>query len=169
VPVASLLPSIRRIVRGIDPEQPISSAQMMSEVVADQTASRIAQLRVLGILALVALLLAGVGIHGLLAFAVSSRTQEIGVRLALGARSGSIAGMLLREGLVLAAAGIVPGAVIAYASGRAMQSLLIGVGPWDLPTVTAAVVLCTLTTLVGCLRPAVRASRVDPTAALRSD
>jgi ABC-type antimicrobial peptide transport system permease subunit len=169
VSLSSLLPAVRRIVRGIDPEQPISAAQMMSDVVADQTASRVAQLRVLGVLAIVALLLAGVGIHGLLAFAVSSRTQEIGVRLALGARSATIARMLLGEGLLLAGAGIVPGVAIAFAGGRAMQSLLIGVNPWDVPTVVGAVVLCVVTTLVGCLRPALRAARVDPIAALRSD
>ncbi|MFL5615240.1 MAG: ABC transporter permease [Gemmatimonadaceae bacterium] len=169
VPLPALLPSVRRIVRGIDPEQPISAAQTMSNVVADQTASRVAQLRVLGVLAIVALLLAGIGIHGLLAFAVSSRTQEIGVRLALGARSATIARMLLGEGLLLAGAGIVPGVAIAYAGGRAMQSLLIGVDPWDGPTVLGAVVLCVVTTLMGCLRPAIRAARVDPIAALRSD
>jgi putative ABC transport system permease protein len=167
--LSSLLPSVRGIVRDIDPEQPVSSAQMMSDVVSDQTASRVAQLRVLGILAIVALLLAGVGIHGLLAFGVSSRIQEIGVRLALGARSGMIARMLVREGLLLSVAGLLPGVAIAYAGGRAMQSLLIGVDPWDLPTVATAVSLCVLTTLAGCLRPAVRASRVDPIAALRSD
>jgi putative ABC transport system permease protein len=169
MPLPTLLPSVRAIVRGIDPEQPISAAQMMAEVVADQTASRVAQLRVLGVLAIVALLLAGVGIHGLLAYAVSSRTQEIGVRLALGARSGTIARMLLREGLLLAGAGIVPGVAIAYAGGRAMQSLLVGVDPWDPPTVVGAVALCVITTLVGCVRPALRACRVDPIAALRSD
>lgn len=88
--IASLLPAVRRIVHAIDPEQPISDASTMAAVVADQTASGAAQLRVLGILAAVALLLAGVGIHGLLAFAVSTWLQEIGVRLALGARSGTI-------------------------------------------------------------------------------
>jgi predicted permease len=75
VPPASLLPAVRHIVRGIDPEQPISDVKTMSQVVAEQSASRLAQLRVLGILAFIALLLAGVGIHGLLAFAVSSRMQ----------------------------------------------------------------------------------------------
>ena len=99
VPVASLVPSIRQIVGSIDPEQPISDARPMAQIVADQTTSRVAQLRVLGILAIVALLLAGIGIHGLLAFTVSSRSQEIGVRLALGARASTITRMILREGL----------------------------------------------------------------------
>jgi len=169
LPLASLLPAVRRIVHAIDPEQPISDAAMMTSVVADQTASRAAQLRVLGIMAAVALLLAGVGIHGLLAFAVSSRIQEIGVRLALGAPGGMITRMILREGLVLGFAGLLPGVLIAYAAGRAMQSLLVGVEPGDTVTFAAAVLLCLATTIVGCVRPALRASRIDPIAALRSD
>ena len=169
LPVASLLPAVRRIVRDIDPEQPISDAAMMSAVVADQTASREAQLRVLAILAAVALLLAGVGIHGLLAFAVSARLQEIGVRLALGARSGMITRMILREGLVLGLAGLLPGVLIAYAAGRGMQSLLVGVEPGDAATFAVAVLLCLVTIVIGCVRPALRASRIDPISALRSD
>lgn len=165
----SLVPAIRQIVRAIDPEQPLSDVQTMTDVVAAQTASRAAQLRVLGILALVALLLAGVGLHGLLAFTVSTRSQEIGVRLALGAQSRTIARMILREGLVLTVAGVVPGVAIAYVGGRAMQSLLVGVKPGDAATIGAAVAICVLTAIVGCLRPALRASRVDPIAALRSE
>jgi len=168
-PAASLLPAIRQIVHAIDPEQPISNVRTIAEVVAEQTASRVAQLRVLGVLAAVALLLAGVGIHGLLSFTVSSRAQEIGVRLALGARSSMILRMVLREGLALALLGIVPGVLIGYAGGRAMEALLVGVKPGDAPTVSVAVLLCAVTTVVGCLRPALRASRVDPIAALRSD
>lgn len=169
LPLGSLLPAVRRIVHDIDPEQPISDAAMMTAVVADQTASRAAQLRVLALLAAVALLLAGVGIHGLLAFAVSARLQEIGVRLALGARSGTITRMILREGLVLGLAGLLPGVLIAYAAGRAMQALLVGVEPGDAATFAVAVLLCLVTTIFGCVRPALRASRIDPIAALRSD
>ena len=169
LPLASLLPVVRRIVHAIDPEQPISDASMMAAVVADQTASRAAQLRVLGILAAVALLLAGVGIHGLLAFAVSTRLQEIGVRLALGARSGTITRMILCEGLLLAIGGLLPGVLVAYAAGRAMQSLLVGVEPGDAATFAGATMVCLVTTVFGCLRPALRASRVDPITALRSE
>ena len=169
LPIATLLPAVRRIVHGIDPEQPISDAATMEAVVADQTASRAAQLRVLGILAAVALLLAGVGIHGLLAFAVSTRLQEIGVRLALGARGGMITGMVLREGLLLGLAGLVPGVLVGYAAGRAMQSLLVGIEPSDGATFVAAVLVCLVTTVFSCVRPALRASRIDPITALRSD
>ena len=169
LPLSSLVPAVRQIVHAIDPEQPMSDAATMTTVVADQTASRATQLRILGILAVVALLLAGIGIHGLLAFAVSARLQEIGVRLALGARSGMIIGMILREGLVLGLVGLIPGILVAYAAGRAMQSLLVGVEPGDAATFAAAVTLCLVTIVFGCVRPALRASRIDPIAALRSD
>ena len=165
----AVMPAIRRIVRAIDPEQPISEVRMLDDIVSEQTAPRTAQLRVLVVLAMVALLLAGVGIHGLLSFTVSARAQEIGVRLALGARSGGIVRMILREGITLAIAGIVPGVLIAYASGRAMESLLVGVRPTDAIALGFAVILCGLATVLGCLRPALRASRVDPMAALRNE
>jgi putative ABC transport system permease protein len=168
-PTAALLPDLRRIVREADPQQPISDIRTMDQVVAGETASRLAQLRVLGMLAIVALLLAGVGIHGLLSFTVSRRTQEIGVRMALGAGSGEIVRMVLREALALATLGIVPGIALAYAAGRGMQALLAGIQPADPLTLVAAVGLCAAATLIGCARPAVRASRVDPIAALRAE
>ncbi|MFL5580179.1 MAG: ABC transporter permease, partial [Gemmatimonadaceae bacterium] len=117
VPPATLATAVRRIVLAADPDQPVSNVKTMEELVAGETASRAAQLRVLAALAAVALLLAGVGIHGLLSFTVALRSREIGVRLALGARPQGIVGMVLREGLVLAAAGVVPGVLIAWAAG----------------------------------------------------
>ncbi len=167
--VASLMPEIRRIVREADRLQPISNVQMLSDVVAADTASRAAQLRVLEILAAVALLLATVGIHGLLSFTVSRRSQEIGVRLALGAKPSRILSMFLRDGVVLGLGGLVPGVAIAYAAGRGMQALLVGVSPLDPLTLFASVGLCAAATIVGCLRPALRASRTDPMAALRAE
>lgn len=166
---AALVTSVREIVRRADPEQPISDARTMAQVVADETASRRAQLSVLSALAAVALLLAGIGIHGLLSFTVSRRAQEIGVRLALGARGGTIARMILREGLLMTMLGVVPGVVIAYAAGRAMEALLAGVRPADPVTIIVAVVLCLLMTLIGSLLPTRRAVRVDPISVMRTD
>ncbi len=168
-PTAALLPELRRIVREADPQQPISDIRTMDQVVAGETAPRLAQLRVLGMLAIVALLLAGVGIHGLLSFTVSRRTQEIGVRMALGAESGEIVRMVLREALTLTTLGVVPGIALGYAAGRAMQALLAGIRPADPLTLATAVGLCAAATLIGCARPALRASRVDPIAALRAE
>jgi predicted permease len=168
-PAAMLMPEIRRIVREADRLQPISNVQMLADVVASDTASRGAQLRVLEILAAIALVLATVGIHGLLSFTVSRRSQEIGVRVALGAKPSTILSMFLREGVVLGLGGLVPGIVIAYAAGRGMQALLVGVSPSDPLTVFVSVALCVSATIVGCLRPALRASRTDPIGALRSE
>jgi predicted permease len=165
----TLLPAVRRIVRSADSEQPVSDVRTMADIVEEQTASRSAQVRVLGAFAAIAFLLAGVGIHGLLSFAVSRRTQEIGVRIALGARPGGIVGMIVRQGALLAGAGVLPGIALAYAAGRAMEGLLAGVKPDDAVTFASAVGLCLLMTVLGSLFPALRAVRIDPITAIRSE
>jgi putative ABC transport system permease protein len=169
VPPATLVHAVRDIVHRIDAGQPISNIKPMSEVVADVTAARSVQVRVLVAFAAIAFLLAAIGIHGLLSFAVSSRQHEIGVRMALGAQRSEIVRMVTRQGMVLAAAGVLPGLAIAYAAGRAMQSLLAGVEPGDAMTFGAAGLSCVVMTLVGSLLPALRAVRVDPAMALRAD
>ncbi|MBA3522160.1 MAG: ABC transporter permease [Gemmatimonadales bacterium] len=166
---AALLPSIRQIVQRVDPEQPISDVRMLEEIVADQTAPRSVQALLLGVLAAVAFLLAGVGIHGLLSFTVSNRSQEIGVRMALGARPRDIVSMVMRQGVRLALAGVLPGVVLAYMSGRALQALLASVQPGDASTFVTVVGLCLLMTAVGCLFPTLRAVRVDPISAMRAE
>ena len=165
----ALLPAVREIVRAADPEQPISDVRSLEDVVAGETATRRAQLRVLGALAAIALLLAGVGIHGLLAYSVSQRSQEIGVRLALGAEPASVARMIMSDGMRLAALGIAPGVLGAYAAGRAMSALLFGVAPGDPATFATAVGLALLMTLGGSLLPALRALRVDPISVMRAE
>jgi ABC-type antimicrobial peptide transport system permease subunit len=165
----ALLPSIRGIVRQVDPEQPLSNVQMLGDVVGGQTATRSAQLRILGALAVLALLLAGVGIHGLLAFTVAQRSREIGVRLALGAQPSLMARMIVSEAGRMAIVGVVPGVLGAYAAARAMSALLFGVRPEDPLTISVAAVLCLATAVLGSLRPALRAARVDPMSALRAE
>ena len=165
----TLLPAVRQIIRAADAEQPVSDVRTMADIVEEQTASRAAQVRVLGAFAAIAFLLAGVGIHGLLSFAVSRRRQEIGVRIALGAQPGEIVKMIVRQGALLAGAGIVPGIVLAYAAGRAMEGLLAGVRPGDALTFASAIGLCVLMTVLGSLVPALRAVRIDPIAAIRSE
>ncbi len=169
LPTPSIMPAIRRVIRDADPQQPISSVQTMSEILADQTASRRVQVRVLGALALIALLLAGVGIHGLLSFTVSHRAQEIGVRLALGAGEGDILRMVLRHGVLLAAAGVLPGVALAYAAGRALSAMLYGIQPGDPVTFGIAVVLCSAMAIAGSLFPALRAVRVNPISVMRAE
>jgi len=163
----SLAPAVRRIIRGIDSQVPISSVRTMEDIVGLDTAARQTQIRVLALFAAVSLLLAAVGIHGLLSFTVSQRRQEIGVRMALGARPATVLRMVLRESAVLAAAGGAFGMMLAYAAGRAFQAILAGVQPGDLPTFLIAAAVVVITTLVGSIVPALRAVRVDPTTALR--
>jgi putative ABC transport system permease protein len=117
----------------------------------------------------IAFFLAAIGIHGLLSFAVSSRTQEIGVRMALGAEARDIVGMILRDGLILAMAGIAIGAGLAYGAGLGLRSLLAGVQPGDVGTFAAAIGLCLMMTVAGSLIPAVRAVRIDAAAAVRPE
>jgi len=165
----ALLPAIRRIVHAVDPEQPVSDVQTLAQVVAGETASRAVQVRVLAAFAAIAFLLAGIGIYGLLSFAVSQRAHEIGVRMALGAGTDDILAMVLRRAALLAAAGVLPGALLAYAAGRAMAALLAGLNPGDAPTFLAAMALCLLMTSAGSLWPALRAVRVDPITVIRKE
>jgi len=169
VPPETLVPAVRRIVRQIDPEQPISNIKTMSAIVSEVTAARSVQVRVLVAFAVIAFLLAAIGIHGLLSFTVSSRRHEIGVRLALGAQRNQIVRLIMRQGFVLAALGVVPGMLIAYAAGRGMRALLAGVQPADAVTFVAAGALCLVMALIGSLVPTLRAARVDPAIAFRAD
>ena len=167
--VAALAPALRRIIHEADPAEPVVSVRLLSDIVDSSTAPRRVQVDVLGAFAAIAFLLAAIGIHGLLAFAVSNRTQEIGVRMALGAGGGDILSMILRDGVLLALAGISIGVVLAYGSGRALQALLAGVPPSDTLTFASVIALCLLMTFAGSLIPAVRAVRIDPVRAIRTE
>ena len=134
-----------------------------------ETASRRVQLGALGAFALIAFLLAAIGIHGLLSFAVTSRTQEIGVRMALGASTGQILGMIVREEVTLAAIGITLGVAAGYAAGEGLRALLAGVHPADATAFLSSIVLCFVMTLAGSLLPAWRAVSIDPTTAIRAE
>jgi predicted permease len=165
----ALVASIRDIVRSADPEQPISDVRPLEAVLAGDTATRRAQLQVLGVLAVVAVLLSGVGIYGLLAYMVSQRAREIGVRLALGAEPVQVGRMIFADGMRLALFGIVPGVLGAYAVGRWMSTLLFGVSPADPATFAAAVAVAIAITVAGSVIPALRAVRVTPMSVLKVD
>jgi predicted permease len=165
----ALAPALRRIIHEADADQPVSEVRPLADIVAEETESRRVQLLVLGAFGMAAFVLAAVGIHSLLAFVVSQRTQEIGVRMALGADRRDILGMTLWEGCRLAAVGMAAGVPAAYAAGSLLQSLLAGVAPHDAVTFGAAVGLALVMTLAGCVAPALRAVRVDPTTAIRAE
>ena len=143
--------------------------QTLDDVVAGETAPRVIQLRVLGAFAAIALTLAAIGIHGLLAFAVSARVREIGVRIALGASAGDILRIVVLRSTLLGGIGLIAGTAIAYAVGRSMSALLAGVNPADAPVFATAVGISVLMTLAGTLLPAIRAIRVDPLTATRAE
>jgi predicted permease len=166
---AVLVPALRRIVARADPAQPVSDVRLLTSIVEGETAPRRVQVRVLGAFAALALLLAGIGIHGLLAFTVSERGQEIGVRVALGARRADILALVLRDGLVLGAGGAALGLALAFAAGRGLESLLAGVSPRDALTFASAAAIAVATAFLGSLLPALRATRVDPLRVMRAE
>jgi predicted permease len=163
----ALTPSLREIIHEIDPMQVISDVRMLDDVLASQTGSRRAQLSVLGMFAIVAFVLAGVGIHGLLSYAASTRTHEIGVRLALGAQRRNVRTMFLRQGFALGAAGVVAAVPLAYLAGRVMEPLLFGVEPGDVAVYMAGAGLAFAMALAGSLEPAMRAARIEPAVTIR--
>ncbi|HWB42775.1 MAG TPA: ABC transporter permease [Gemmatimonadales bacterium] len=165
----TLVAAIRDIVRRIDPEQPISGVRPLAEILEEETASRAVQVRLLGSLAGLALLLAGIGIHGLLSYTVSNRERELGVRIALGARRRDILALVLGQGVRLAGSGVVLGVGLAYAAARGMTALLASVGPADGATLVAVGGLCITMAAAGCFFPALRAVRTDPIAAIRAE
>jgi predicted permease len=168
-PPETLAAPIRALIHQVEPTLPVSDMSTLAEVVERDTASRSAQVRVLAAFAVIAFVLAGIGIHGLLSFSVSQRAQEIGVRMALGAQSSDILRLIVRRSVMLALAGVIPGVALAYVAGRSMEALLAGVKPADAPTMLAAVGLAILMTIVGSLLPTLRALRVDPITALRAE
>lgn len=147
--------------------QPIADIQPLAAIVDGETTARAVQVRVLGAFAALACLLAAVGLHGLLAFVVSARAREFGVRLALGAEPREILTLVARRGLVLGMAGVAVGVVVAYLAGRWMESLLVGVSPADAPTLAIAISVSVGMTLAESLLPAIRAARTSPTDAMR--
>ena len=165
----ALVPSIRRIIHDEDPEQSIADVQSLEKVVEAQTLPRRTQLNVLGLFAFLAFLLAAVGIYGLQSFAASARTQEVGVRLALGAKPRTILGMFLWQGLVLGILGAAIAIPIAYLAARTMDTLLFRVQPGDPLVYVCSALLAMLLTLAGSLGPALRASGVDPAITIRAD
>jgi predicted permease len=166
---AAIAPEVRRIVHGIDPDQPIAAVRTMDEIVDANVAGRTGQAVLLGTFAGLALLLACIGLYGVLSYAVTQRAREIGVRFALGASAGNIARLVVGRGLMLTAIGLTTGLALAWAATQTMRSLLVGVGTSDPTTFTGVLALLIAVALAACGLPALRASRVDPVRVLRQD
>jgi len=163
----SLVASVRAEIRALDRSAPITAVSTVEALVGESLAIRKFQAWLLALFSGLAVVLAAVGIFGLMAQSVVRRTQEIGVRVALGATPSQVLGLVLRQGLLLAAAGIVLGIGGALMVARALRSMLYGVGAADPVSYAAAAALLLMSVVVATVVPAWRASRVDPTVALR--
>jgi putative ABC transport system permease protein len=159
----------RRAVLSVDPEQPVTSTRTLTGIIAESTAQRRFTLVLLSAFAAAALLLAAVGVYGVIAFAVSQRTHEIGVRMALGAERRAILGLVLRQGMTMVLAGVAAGLAGALALSRLARALLYGVGATDPPTYALTATLLCLVAFAATYLPARRATRVEPTTALRCE
>jgi putative ABC transport system permease protein len=158
---------IRQEVAAIDPNVPVASVRTMEQILATVTVQPRFNMILLGIFAAVALVMASVGIYGVLSYSVTQRTHEIGIRLALGARQGNVLKMVVSQGMVLALTGMGIGVASAFALTRLMSGLLYGVSATDPVTFVAIALLLAGVALLACYLPARRASRVDPMIALR--
>jgi len=164
-----LAAALRKLVQEVDPLQPIYSVQSMEQVVADSVQDRRLNLLLLGIFAAVALLLAGVGIYGVMSYSVEQRTREIGIRMALGAERWAVLRLVIGRCARLSALGIGIGVASAFALSRVMSSLLYGISATDPLTYAALAAALALVSLAASWVPARRAVRVDPAVALRAE
>jgi putative ABC transport system permease protein len=165
----SIVEPLRRIIGRIDPDQPVSAVRTMEDIVERDVADRQQQMILLGAFAGLALLLASIGIYGVLSYAVTQRSREIGLRIALGATAGSVMRVIVARGLGLTAMGLTIGLTLAWATTRAMRNVLYGVTAGDPSTYAAVVGLLGAIALLASYLPARRAAHLDPIAVLRAD
>jgi len=161
--------SLVAAIRGIDPEQPVYDARTLAAVVDRSVAQRWLQTVLLGSFAAIALVLASVGVYGVIAYAVGQRRREFGIRLALGARRGEIVGLVMRRGALLFACGAAVGLALAAASARVLSQLLFNVSGFDLLSFGVSTLILFAVALAACGLPARRAASVDPSLALRAE
>jgi len=164
---AALASSVRDAIAEIDRGQPLYAMQTLDQLVAKSLGQRRFTLTLMLLFGVIALVLSAIGIYGVMAFAVTQRTQEIGIRMALGASARDVLKMVVGSGMLLAAIGVTAGLLGAFALTRLMASLLFGVSPTDLVTFSLVTVGLLLVALLACYIPARRATKVDPLVALR--
>ncbi|HXB74404.1 MAG TPA: ABC transporter permease [Candidatus Acidoferrales bacterium] len=164
-----LTPAIRAAVAAIDRELPLADVITLDQLLADSVSGRRFSMMLLAALGACAMLLAAIGIYGVTAYSVAQRTEEFGIRMALGAAPASVIGMVMRQNLTLIGAGTCAGLAIALTSTRLLSKLLFGVSPFDPATFAAAAVLLAIVAMAASYVPARRATRVDPMVALRGE
>jgi ABC-type antimicrobial peptide transport system permease subunit len=169
LPVAELVPALRRVVQGADRDLPIIDVRTQQEQIdANMQMERLFAALTVGF-GVLALALACVGIYGVMAYSVANRTNEIGIRLALGAQPGQVRGMILGESTWLAAAGVIAGVGAALGLTRLVKTMLYGIQPWDPATMIGGVLILLAVALAASWIPARRAARVQPMVALRHE
>jgi len=169
LPAATLAPAIARVVRDVDPSIPVAHLREMDEVFSESIQRPLLLAQLLATFSVLALLLAGIGTYGVLAYMVAERRQEIGIRMALGAGRSRVLANIIREGLKLTVAGVLAGTGSAVLLNRSIASLLFGVAPTDAATFAIAIPAIAVIAGVACSLPAWRASRLDPNVVLRSE
>ena len=162
-----IVPAIRQKLRELDPEVPLMNIRPMAEWVSTSAAQPRLNAALLAVFAALALLVAAIGAYGVLAYSVSQRTRELGVRMALGADRRGVLGLILREGMTVGMAGIAIGVAAAAALSQVLSALVFGVSVWDPFTYVAVSSTLAVVALASCAIPALRAARVDPMEALR--
>jgi putative ABC transport system permease protein len=166
---SSLAPTLRNAVREVDPALPVYDVMTMNERLSNSVAARRFNLLLLGGFAAMALLLAGVGVYGVISYVVTQRTHEVGIRMALGAQSADVVHLFIKQGMAMVIFGVALGLIGAFALTRVMRSLLFDVSANDPLTFACVALLLSLVALAACYLPARRASRIDPLASLRRE
>ena len=171
---SALIPAMRRAILGVDPNTILTGGvfggfQEIEEIRSASVGAQRFTMQLYGAFALGGLLLAAIGIYGLMAYAVAQRTREIGIRMALGAHATDVVGLVLAGGARLIAVGVIVGLAMAVAVTRLATSLLFGVSATDVPTFAVTTVVLAAVALIACYLPARRASRVEPVVALRAE
>jgi predicted permease len=163
----ALTQAVREQIHAEDRDLPVFGETTMAQIAAESMSRRKFTMQLIGLFGILALLLAGVGIYGVIAYSVTQRTREIGIRVALGASRSAILRWVLKQGMILTVAGIAVGLIGAFLLTRLLRSLLFGIGPTDILTYGVLAILLTLVALIACYVPARRATKVDPLIALR--
>jgi predicted permease len=165
----ALLPSIRAAVHEIDPQLPVFAVRTMDEAIAASIATQRSSATLVGGFSIVALFLAALGLYGVLAYSVTRRTREIGIRIALGSPRAKICGLVVRQGMIMVALGILTGVAISVACGPLVRHFVYGVTPHDPAMIIGVAILLMAIAILACWLPARRAMRVDPIQALRAE
>jgi putative ABC transport system permease protein len=163
----TLLPTVRQAVQTLNADLPVFDARTMDNQLATKLATQRLSAILVSLFSVLALILAAVGLYGVLAYSIAQRTREIGIRIALGAESQSILGSVIRRGFTIVGVRLAIGIAGATCSTRLIQSMLYGVSESDPVTMLTAIGILSLAALLACLLPALRATRINPMTALR--